>query len=216
MLMIKLIGIERVKASNHDAKKLRRNGKIPAILYGMKKANTLLEFGAIELNKQIAITGEHGELIITIDGVDRKTLIKEIQREPVDHKLTHIDLEEVDANKIIVTEVSLHFINEDGVRTSGGILQKEKNSIKVQCAEGIMPKYITVDFAGLQIGDTVRAGDVKVEEGVTVLDDEKTVIASITGADAEEEEVVAPEKTEVTAGAADPAAETEAETEEAK
>ena len=197
--MIKLIGTVRVKASNHGAKKVRREGKIPAVLYGMKKPNTILEFGAIELNKQISITGEHGELIITIDGVDRKTLIKEIQREPVDHQITHIDLEEVDENKIIITEVSIHFIGEDSVRSTGGILQKEKNSIKVQCAEGIMPKYVTVDFSGLTIGDTVRAADIKVAEGVTVLDDEKTVIASITGADAEEEEVV-PEKTEVTAG----------------
>ena len=213
--MINLIGIERVKASNHEAKKIRREGKIPAVLYGMKKANTLLEFGAIELNKQISITGEHGELIITVDGVDRKTLIKEIQRQPVDHKITHIDLEEVDANKIITTEVSLHFIGEDQVRTTGGILQKERNTIKLQCAEGIIPKYITIDLSDLQIGDTVRAGDVKVIEGITVLDDEKTVIASITGADAEEEEVVAPEKTEVTAGVA-PEEATEAETKEEK
>lgn len=204
--MIKLIGTKRVKASNHDAKKIRKNGKIPAILYGMKKENTLLEFGAIELNKQLSITGEHGELIITIDGVDRKTLIKEIQREPVDHYLTHIDLEEVDENKIISTEVSIHFIGEDSVRATGGILQKEKNSIKVQCAEGIMPKYVTVDFTGLTIGDTVRAENIKVAEGILILDDATSVIASITGADAEEEEV-APVKTEVTAGAV-PEAET--------
>lgn len=197
--MIKLIGTKRVKASNHDAKKIRKNGKIPAILYGMKKENTLLEFGAIELNKQLSITGEHGELIINIDGVERRTLIKEIQREPVDHYLTHIDLEEVDANKIITTEVSIHFVGEDTVRATGGILQKEKNSIKVQCAEGIMPKFVTVDFTGLTIGDTVRAENIKVAEGITILDDATCVIASITGADAEEEEV-APVKTEVTAG----------------
>lgn len=202
MLMSKLIGIKRVKASNHDAKKLRRDGKIPAVLYEMNLQNTLLEIGAIELNKQISVTGEHGELIINVDGVDRKTLIKEIQREPVDHKITHIDLQEVNANKIITTEVPLHFIGEDMVRSNGGILQKEKNSIKVQCAEGIMPKHISIDFSDLHIGDSIKVGNVEVMDGITIIDDPKSLIASIGSADANIEDEVAEVKTEVTASVA--------------
>jgi large subunit ribosomal protein L25 len=181
MLMSKLIGVKRAKASNHEAKKLRRDGKIPAVLYEMNLQNTLLEIGALELNKQISTSGEHGELIINVDGVDRKTLIKEIQREPVDHNIIHIDLEEVNVNKIIVTDVPLRFVGEELVRMSGGILQKEKDSIKVQCAEGIMPKYITIDFSDLHLGDSMKVGNVEVPNGITIIDDAKSVIASISG-----------------------------------
>lgn len=196
MLMSKLIGSKRVKASNHEAKKLRRDGKIPAVLYGMNLQNTLLAIGALELNKQISVNGEHGELIINVDGVDRKTLIKEIQREPVDHNIIHIDLEEVNADKIIVTEVPLHFVGEDIVRSNGGILQKEKDSIKVQCAEGIIPKYISIDFSNLHIGDSMKVGNVEVSEGITILDDEKSVIASIGGDNTDKVEAEAEVETE--------------------
>ena len=78
---------KREKKTLHEAKKERRQGLVPGIIYGKNINNIMFEIAELELNKEIFRSGEHGVLDINMDGQNHKTLIKEIQRDPVHHKI---------------------------------------------------------------------------------------------------------------------------------
>jgi large subunit ribosomal protein L25 len=172
----------RMKNTAHDAKKVRRKGLIPGILYGEKLNNMMFEIGEMELNKEISKGGEHGVLEVDINGSNHKTLIKEIQRDPVNHKIIHIDLEEVSGDKKIISEVPVIFSGEENVGRVGGILQKEKDSVKVQCKADKLPKYININIANCKVGDVYRVSDIEVSSEITFIDSLENVLASVTDA----------------------------------
>ena len=174
-----LSAVSRVKKTAHEAKKERQKGKVPGILYGKNISNMLFEIGEMELSKELIKTGEHGIVNISIDGKDHMALIKEIQKDPVNRKLIHLDLEELTNDTVITTDVPLLFVGEDTVRRNGGILQKERNKVKVQCKGGSIPKSINIDVSGLSFGDTYRLGDIEFSSEISILDDKNTVIAAV-------------------------------------
>lgn len=172
---------ERVKSSRHDAGRVRRAGKIPGILYGEKVNNLLFEIAEMDLGKEIGRQGEHGVVDINLNGTTHRTLIKEIQKDPVTHKIIHIDLEDINSDKRIQTDVPLHFINEDKVAQTGGILQKEKSYVKVQCKASDLPKYIDIDLKNLKFGDVYKLSNIEFAQDITFMEDVNTVIATVTG-----------------------------------
>jgi large subunit ribosomal protein L25 len=175
-----LNAVSRVKRTAHEAKKERRNGKVPGIIYGKNMTNMLFEIGEMELTKELLKTGEHGIVNINIDGSEHMALIKEIQKDPVNRKFMHIDLEELTHDTVVTTDIPLHFVDEDQVKRNGGILQRERNTVKVQCKGGNLPKTINVDVSGLSFGDTYRLADIEFSNEITLLDDVNTVIAAVT------------------------------------
>lgn len=176
-----LHGKERIKKCTHDAKKTRRNGFVPGILYGDKIQSVLFEFSEMELSREINSIGEHGVIDVDIDGNHHKALIKEIQREPVNHKIIHIDLEHINPNKTIQSEVPIIFEAEDEVVRNGGVLQKEKGSIKVQCKAESLPKYININLKNCRIGNVYRISDIEAGSEITFIEDVNSVIATISG-----------------------------------
>jgi large subunit ribosomal protein L25 len=179
IIMENLSAVSRVKKTAHEAKKERRNGKVPGILYGKNISNMLFEIGEMELSKELIKTGEHGIVNINIDGEEHMALIKEIQKDPVNRKFMHIDLEELTNDTVVTTEVPLLFVGEDMVRRNGGILQKERNKVKVQCKGGSIPKSINIDVSALSFGDTYRLADIEFSNEISILDDKNTVIAAV-------------------------------------
>lgn len=175
-----LNAVPRQKRTAHEAKKERRNGKVPGILYGKNITNMLFEIGELELSKELIKTGEHGIVNINIDGEEHRTLIKEVQRDPVNRKFMHIDLEELNNDTVVTTDIPLVFVGEDMVRRNGGILQKERNKVRVQCKGGNIPKSINVNVTGLSFGDTYRLADIEFSNEISFLDDRNTVIAAVT------------------------------------
>jgi large subunit ribosomal protein L25 len=182
IIMENLNAVTRVKKTAHEAKKERRNGKVPGILYGKNISNMLFEIGEMELSKELIKTGEHGIVNINIDGEEHMALIKEIQKDPVNRKFMHIDLEELTNDTVVTTDVPLLFVGEDMVRRNGGILQKERNKVKVQCKGGSIPKSINIDVSRLTFGDTYRLADIEFSNEISILDDKNTVIAAVADA----------------------------------
>ncbi|AJA47761.1 50S ribosomal protein L25 [Clostridium pasteurianum DSM 525 = ATCC 6013] len=172
----------RNKKVNHAAKKNRKNGLIPGIIYGKNVENTLFEIGELELQREIAINGEHGILEINIDGEKHKTLIKEIQKDPIKHKIIHIDLEDLSGNRNFTTEVPLNFNGESNIRKFGGILQKSKDSVKIRCQADNLPKSIDVDVSNLSFGDTLRIADIEASSEISIIDDLNSIVVTVTGA----------------------------------
>lgn len=170
----------RLKNRAHSARKDRSNGLVPGILYGKELQNTLFEIGDLELNSHIIKNGEHGTLEINMGGKDYNTLIKEIQRDPVSRKIIHMDLEALSNNKKVITEVPIHFSGEKELKTQGSIIQKEKTNIKVECASENIPPYFDIDIANLKRGEPFRVCDIEFAAEISVIDDLKSVIVSVT------------------------------------
>lgn len=172
----------RSKTCTHAASKVRRNGKIPGILYGEKINNLLFEISELELNREILKEGEHGVKSINIDGTTHQAIIKEIQKDPLTNKIIHIDLENVHEDKTVQADIPIQFINEEKVSQKGCILQKEKSSIKVQGKVKDLPKYINVDLKNLKYGESYRLSNLEVAGDITFMENLDTVIATVTGA----------------------------------
>ncbi|MCB2289063.1 50S ribosomal protein L25 [Clostridium sp. CS001] len=178
--MEKLEVKKREKKAHHSARRDRREGKVPGIMYGKNLKNLMFEVGELELNSQISRIGEHGVLDITINGDDHNVLIKEIQREPVNQKIIHIDFEELYENSRVITEVPIKFLGENTIGKNGDVLQKERTSIKVQCTAVKIPKSVEVDVSNLNAGDSYRVADVEFAKEISIIDSLSLVIATVT------------------------------------
>ncbi|MDY6228759.1 MAG: 50S ribosomal protein L25 [Clostridium sp.] len=164
----------------NNAKKIRRQGKVPGILYGKKLNELVFEVGEIELCREIAKNGEHGIVNLNLNGKEHKALIKDVQRDPVTHKIIHLDLEELDQNKKIISTVPISYEGEGLLNKKGMVLQKEKDSIKVECTADNLPKYIKINIDGSNNGYVYRAGDLELASELSIIDNLNTVIAAVT------------------------------------
>lgn len=165
---------------SNSAKKARKNGKVPGVLYGNKISNLLFEVGELELAHEIGINGEHGVINFDLDGEEHKGLIKEVQRDPVTNKIIHLDLEELKGKNKIISSVPIHYIGEDYINQKGIVLQKEKDSVKVECSVESLPKYIDFNVGTGNVGSVYKFGDLEVASEISILDDLNSVIASVS------------------------------------
>ena len=181
---------QRTKHTHHEARKTRRAGKVPGILYGKAIQNTLIEVGAIELNQYILQEGINSVLDVNLDGQTHKTLIKEVQRDAITRKIIHVDLEEVDSHKKVTANVPVSFTGEEQLIKSGAVLQKQKDSIKVKCDADSIPKNINIDVARAQVGENFKIADVEFASEISILDSLESVIATVSFEQKRQEPVV--------------------------
>lgn len=163
----------------NSAKKSRKNGKVPGVLYGNKINNLLFEVGELELCHEIGISGEHGVLEFNLDGESHRGLIKEVQRDPVTNKIIHLDLEELNGKNKVISSVPIHYVGEEYLNKKGIVLQKEKDSVKVECSIESLPKYIDFNIGKGNVGSVYKFGDLEVASEISILDDLNSVIASV-------------------------------------
>jgi large subunit ribosomal protein L25 len=188
------------------ARRLRRSGKTPGILYG----------GASPVNIAVdprevfrIIHGHEGStqlLRVTFAGSkdSRMVILRDIQLDPVSEDLVHVDLQEVNMDKPIQVTVALHHVGEPiGVRDTQGILEMVLREIQVSCLPANIPEDIKADVSNLAIGDVLTVGELVVPEGVRVLTDKAQAVATVAPPAAEE--VAAPVAAVVGAVAAAPA-----------
>lgn len=170
----------RENCHGNSAKKERRKGLVPGVIYGRNKANLLFEIGQIELNKEIHSVGEHGLLEYSINGENHNGLIKDIQRDPVSNKIIHLDIEEVSKAEEIETEVPIIFEGEEYLNSKGEVLQKERDSVKVRCRAEEIPKNVTINVGMGTTGTVYRFSDIEIGPEISIVDDMNMVLASIS------------------------------------
>ena len=170
----------RENCHGNSAKKERKKGLVPGVIYGRNKANLLFEIGQIELNKEIHSVGEHGLLEYSINGENHNGLIKDIQRDPVSHKIIHLDIEEVSKAEEIETEVPIIFEGEEYLNSKGEVLQKERDSVKVRCKAEEIPKNVTINVGMGTTGTVYRFSDIEIGPEISIVDDMNMVLASIS------------------------------------
>ncbi|SHJ14609.1 LSU ribosomal protein L25P [Aureimonas altamirensis DSM 21988] len=197
----------REKVGKGAARNLRRNGKVPAVIYGDKQEPLPI---AIDYKETFLRLHSGGFLTtvatIEVGGQQIRVLPKDYQLDVVKDTLVHVDFLRVSAKSVVTVRVPVHFENEDeapGIKAKNGVLNIAEHDVNVQApAEGI-PDSFTVDLTGLDIGDSVHASQLKLPKGVTLVDDSDFVIASIVAPQAEIEDDVEADASEAAADAED-------------
>lgn len=197
----------RKEQKKGPSRRLREKGFVPAIFYGRSAENILLAVKSDELLKLYKNKKNHAfiKLIIDDEGskkLEKLSLIKELQVQPLTGKLYHVDFYEVDKKRKITMDVVLNFIGKAIGVENGGELQYLKRDVKVSCLPLDLPDRIDVDVTDLKIGDSVKIRDLKVSEGVTLLDRPDTSVASVAMIKVVKVEEAAKEEAAAEAGAA--------------
>jgi large subunit ribosomal protein L25 len=181
------------------ARKLRQKGMIPAAFYGPQAKPMALTVNPKELVKSLQ-TDAGGNVLINLhirkgEQIDQKVvMVKEVQVDPLKDVPIHVDFYEIAMDTRITIEVPIRLVGRpEGVKV-GGILEQVRRTVRIECFPEDIPKSIDVDVSGLQIGDSIHGGDLRVEKAKILLDAGAT-IATVVPPAAEEKkpEEVAPE-----------------------
>ena len=172
----------RAAEGSRSARRLRRTGQVPGILYGGGGEPQLFAVDARILRNTLAHSG--AILEVAIDGGDRSpVLVKDLQRHPVRGEAVHVDLLRVDMKVAIQTTVTLELLRADeapGV-VEGGVLSQGVVELNIEALPGDIPDSLQFDASGLEMNETATLAQLTAPEGVTLLDDpDETVLATIT------------------------------------
>jgi large subunit ribosomal protein L25 len=161
-----------------NAKKIRRENGIPAVVYGDIDNNNIV-LDANEVAKQVRDSGFYSSVIqLKIDKDTIDVILKDLQRDPTKSYITHMDFFAVDKNKAVVVNIPIMFTNEDtcaGVKLSGGIISHIQSELEISCLPKDLPDNIVVDIAELEIGHSIHLSEIKLPANVelaTPIDDE--------------------------------------------
>ena len=164
-----LVGEARTGSGSGAARRLRREGKIPAILYGGDSEPLSLVLNQNEVKKHLENEAFLSHILsVKVGDLESQAVLKAVQRDPVSSEVTHMDLMRSSATRKIQINVPLHFINEDVCQggKSGGIITHLVLELEVRCLPRYLPEYIEVDMAALEIGETVHLTELELPEGV--------------------------------------------------
>ncbi|BCH54960.1 50S ribosomal protein L25/general stress protein Ctc [Agrobacterium vitis] len=184
----------RERVGKGSSRELRRNGLIPAVIYGDKQAPIAITLNTNEVTKRIHAGGFMTTVAtIEVNGEKIRVLPKDYQLDPVRDFTMHIDFLRVSANSQVTVAVPVRFVNEDksAVKT-GAVLNIVRHDVELQVPANNIPEALTFDLEGLKIGDSVHISAVKLPAGVTpVITDRDFTIATLVAPDvdvADEEE----------------------------
>jgi large subunit ribosomal protein L25 len=179
------------------SRRLRHDGRIPAVVYGHGVDTTSITVDGRALRSALTTeAGTNAVIELDVDGTQHLAMAKEIQRHPVRGTVAHVDFLVVNRNEIVTVEVPIVLIGEAlEVRNAGGSVDHELFTLTVHCTPGQIPPSIEVDVSELTIGSAVRVSDIVLPAGVTTDVDPEAPIA-IAHAAAGEEEAPATEEAE--------------------
>lgn len=170
-----VLNAEPRKAQGKGAsRRLRREGKVPGIVYGARREAQPIAVPANELKSSLEYEAFFSHILtLRLNGREESVVLKDLQRHPAKQEIRHLDLLRVVANEAIRVHVPLHFIGEDvavGVKRDGGIIDHLRNEIEIECLPAQLPEYIEVDISELGMDESVHISDLTLPEGVTSID----------------------------------------------
>lgn len=170
------------------ARRLRREGRIPGVVYG-HEAPQALSVDEKEFHKAFHSISESTIIKLKVDSHERDVLIKDYDEDIRTGRILHIDFYEIERGKKLRTHVEIELVGSPvGVR-EGGILEHSLYELEIECLPKDIPEHITVDVAGLETGHSVHVADIPVPEGVRVLNSAEQTVVAVTMPRAAEETV---------------------------
>ncbi|MDO4776152.1 MAG: 50S ribosomal protein L25/general stress protein Ctc [Cardiobacteriaceae bacterium] len=174
-----LIAKRRDDQGKGASRRLRREGWVPAIVYGGNEEPLAISVKQDDLVKYGKIDSFYSQIInLQVEGMeDAEVLVRDVQRHLYKPLYQHMDFQRIVRGQEIHATVTLHFINEDtapGVK-AGGMINHHINSLDIVCRPRHLPEYIEVDMGQAEVGDVIHIGDIKLPEGVRLAGDVETI-----------------------------------------
>ena len=158
------------------SRRLRRAGKVPAIIYGGNKDPEALTLSHNEVLRNLENEAFYSHILtIKSSANETQAILRDLQRHPSKAIIMHMDLQRVSATETLRTNVPIHIIGEDvapGVK-EGGLVSHDLTDVEVECYPQDLPEYIEVDISALEVGDSIHLSALKVPEGVTLTELER-------------------------------------------
>jgi large subunit ribosomal protein L25 len=168
----------RTEHGSRTARRLRRAGQVPAVVYGLGAETLSVAVPARQLD-QILVGGANSLITLDIDGSEALALARQVQRHPTRGELLHVDFVRVRRDVAVAAEVALHLTGEAvGVR-DGGLLEQQVFHLPIEAKPQDIPHEVEMDVSALGIGDQLHARDVTLPPGVTATIDPDTLVAQV-------------------------------------
>ncbi|MDR1862323.1 MAG: 50S ribosomal protein L25 [Treponema sp.] len=213
MSQVVLAARNRANTGSGESRRIRRSGRIPAVLYGRSGQAVAIDLDAKEFAGRVKNISESTIVKVEVDGKAYDAFVKDTQRNIMDGNILHVDFYEVESGVLLRARVSIHLKgNPSGVR-EGGILEFPLHEIEVECFPKDLPERIEVDVSGLGVNQSIHVRDIVLADGVKLISAGDQVVALVKYA--KEEAAAASTAEEAAAAAAGPAA-AEGEAKDAK
>ncbi len=158
------------------SRRLRRAGKVPAIIYGGNKDPEALTLSHNQVLRNLENEAFYSHILTIKSGANEtQAILRDLQRHPSKAVIMHMDLQRVSASETLRTNVPIHILGEEfapGVK-EGGLVSHDLTDVEVECYPKDLPEYIEVDISALEIGDSIHLSALQVPDGVTLTDLER-------------------------------------------
>ena len=167
-----LIADIREDAGKGASRRLRREGKVPAIIYGAGRPPRPLTFDHNRVMQQLENESFYSSVLnIKVGDKSQAAIVKDIQRHPAKRQVLHMDFQRIVEDEVIRMNVPIHLVGADvavGVKQGGGTVSQMRNEVEVVCLPKNLPEYLDVDVSELELDEYRYLSDIKVPEGVTI------------------------------------------------
>jgi len=169
-----LVAEERTDSGKGASRRLRRAGKVPAIVYGAGRAPRAVCFDRDPLMHKMENESFFSSVLtISVKGKARQCILKDVQMHPAKRLVLHLDLQRIVADEKIRMSVPIHFLNEEaapGVKTGGGTVAHVVTDIEVSCFPADLPEYLEIDIGDLELDQSLSLSQIGLPEGVEIPD----------------------------------------------
>jgi large subunit ribosomal protein L25 len=182
---VTLVAESRASRGTHEARRMRKKGRIPAVVYGHKEETLSVAIGRDELFKAI----RQGARVVDLQagGKTEKALIRDVQWDHLGHDILHVDFARVAADERIKIEVRIELRGTAPGVTAGGLLDQPIHNLEIECLAIAVPESIRVAINELQIGQAIYVKDLKLPDGVTTAVDPDAIVCQVAAPKVEEE-----------------------------
>ena len=182
---------EREKTGKGANRRLRRDGWIPAVVYGGDKESVPIRVEKARFLEVLREAGsENAVFLLELAGADKKrhTMIRDIASDPITHQVLHVDFQRILMDQVITVSIPIELVGTPaGVKNQGGVLDFVTREVEIECLPGDIPQKVTLDVSALEIGDHLELKDIEFPGRVELMEEPDRVVVSITAPQIEEE-----------------------------
>lgn len=182
---------EREKTGKGANRRLRREGWIPAVVYGGDKESVPIRVEKTRFLEVLREAGsENAVFLLELVGADKKrhTMIRDIASDPMTHQVLHVDFQRILMDQVITVSIPIELVGTPaGVKNQGGVLDFVTREVEIECLPGDIPQKVTLDVSALEIGDHLELKDIEFPGRVELMEESDRVVVSITAPQIEEE-----------------------------
>ena len=168
-----VVAVRRSAEGSRASRRLRRDGKLPGIVYGGKGEPIAIEMDHNPVSLALKVESFHASILnLELDGKSEQVLLRDFQMLPFKSQVLHIDFQRVEADQLLHKKVPLHFVNLEispAVKVDGAIVSHVLNELEISCLPKDLPEFVEVDLSKLGVGHPVHVKDISLPAGVTLV-----------------------------------------------